>query len=340
MVEAHQIATPDGRHAVPNLIDGVELNRVGGLAAFHILSVDEIGKRTTQRVTAENFLFYPRLKRLNGVRGEPCFAQIFSLLDQIDGYVDAVVIAARMAAIFGLIIKEGAPAKTLNGLGTLTNSQGQQQRGVTLENGMMKYIGRDDDVVQVQAGQPMQQTPDFIAAMLRLIGLPLDLPLEMVMLDFSRVNFSSARASFLQFYRAMRPKQNYFRDKILSPVYEWWIEYEVRHGHFTTKPPERFTHHTFMPRGWQWVDPVKEGVASLLEISMGTNTRKNIAASLGRDFDEIIATLATETAAIRSAEIPLGLSVFTRDPAKDKADAEADATPQEPTGDDFTDTED
>jgi hypothetical protein len=33
---------------------------------------------------------------------------------------------------------------------------------------MVKYIGTDEEVAQVQAHQPMQQTPDFIRAMLRL----------------------------------------------------------------------------------------------------------------------------------------------------------------------------
>ena len=314
LVTGDQIFTPDGTAESPTMAGGVEMDRVGKPIRYHLLESPEFGKREFKAVPADYFIFYPRFKRFDAVRGEPCFSTAFTLLDQIDGYIDAVIVAARMAAIFGLIFKESGGPKQLSSLGFAANSKGDQQRAITLENGIARFIGKDDDVVQVQAQQPMSQTPDFVAAMLRLIGLPLDMPLELVLLDFSRVNYSSARASFLQFYQAMRPKQDYFRKKVLSRVYRWWVSRAAKAGEFVNPVPDFYWPHNFMPRGWQWVDPLKEAQAGLLEVGMGINTPRRLAARLGRDYNEITAELAADLAAHRAMGLPLALSTLTRDP--------------------------
>ncbi|HVV71807.1 MAG TPA: phage portal protein, partial [Verrucomicrobiae bacterium] len=139
---------------LPNRVDGVEVDDAASPVAFNILDQDEFGKRKWSRILADDFVFLAHPTEELMVRGETCYSTIFELLHQLDGYVDAVIIAARMAAIFGLIFKEDTASKQYSGLPTLANSQGQQQKAVTLENGMAKYIGSSSDIVQVQAQQP------------------------------------------------------------------------------------------------------------------------------------------------------------------------------------------
>jgi lambda family phage portal protein len=310
---ANQIRTPDGLPESPTMNSGVELDKAGRPIRFHLLESPEFGVRKFRPVPAQYFVYYPRFKTFDGVRGEPCFAQSFDLLDHIDGYVDGVAVAARMATIFGLLVKSGNSALAQASLKALNTANGELQHAVTLENGMLRYIGQKDDVVQVQASQPMQQTPDFIAAMLRLLGLPMDMPLELTLLDFSRVNYSSARASFLQFYQAMRPKQDYFRTMVLGRIYRWWISRAVYAGEFTTAIPENYWAHNFMARGWQWTDPLKDAQAGLLEVNMGINTSRRIAARLGRDYDELSLEQAADMAARRLMGFGEVFSTLTRD---------------------------
>jgi hypothetical protein len=87
----------------------------------------------------------------------------------------------------------GRPS-VLNQLGTTENSAGVQQKAITLDKGgMLKVLGTAESVFQVQAQQPMTQTPDFIRAMLRLTCLAFDMPLEIGNKDLSQVNFSGGR---------------------------------------------------------------------------------------------------------------------------------------------------
>jgi capsid protein len=225
-IQSDQIFQPDGTAQTPTFVDGVEMDANGRPIQFHVLDCPQGGIRKFTPVPAENFIFFPRFNRYgnNVVRGESAFNTSYTLFDQLDGYVDGVVVAARMATVFGLLIKEETASQQAGGLSSLGPQGPQtadQRLAVRLENGMVKYMGTKGQVAQVQASQPMQQTPDFIAAILRLIGLPVDMPLELVLLDFSRVNYSSARAAFLQFYQAMIPKQQYFRTKVMSRIYRW-----------------------------------------------------------------------------------------------------------------------
>jgi hypothetical protein len=122
----------------------------------------------------------------------------------LDRYVDGVSLAAWMATVMGIIFKQNNAGRQLAALPTLANSQGVQQKAITFERGMVKYIGTDEDVAQVQASQPMQQTPEFIRTMYRMLGQPFDMPLEIIAKDMSTCNFASARIGLLPFYRTCR----------------------------------------------------------------------------------------------------------------------------------------
>lgn len=308
------IQQPDGKAESRNIVRGVELDPASRPVAFHILDYDEFGKRKFSRIQARNFVYITNDIEDLAVRGETCYSTIFPLLDQLDNYVDAVVIAARMAAVFGLLFK-GAEAQKQHGLlPTVTNSQGNQQRAITLENGMVRYLAPEGEVAQVTPQQPMNQTPDFIRAMLRLIGMAFDMPLEMIAKDMSTVNFSSARIGLLGYYRACRVKQRRFIDRCMTRIYQWWVSREVKLGRFKSPIPANYWAHEFVVRGWDYTDPVSEVQSDLLQVTMGIKTPQMIAAERGRDFEDMqIELKAAEAWRIANELPPLPLSPMTRD---------------------------
>ena len=179
-IPANKISTPYGRYGDPTIIDGVEVNATLTPVAFHILDMDEYGNRNWTRVPANNFVFFcPEQDDDLAVRGQTCYATVFESLDQTSGFIDGVDTAARMATVFGLIFKSAQSASQVNGLPTMRNGEGHLQKGVTLENGMVRYIGENDDVVQVNPTQPMANANEWIRTKLRLIGMPFDMPLEL-----------------------------------------------------------------------------------------------------------------------------------------------------------------
>lgn len=314
LIDEDLICTPDGMSANPLIIDGVETTPGGRPVAYHVLTIDTRGQRLWTRVPASNMVYLPRLKRgATQLRGESAFATNFDLLDQLVGYVDAVVMAARMAAIFGLVIKSASPNKAVQGLAPVTGAGGEERRGMTLENGMVRYIGRQDDVVQVQASQPMTQTPEFVIALLRLIGASWDMPLELVQLNFSQTNLSSARIAMQQFYRSCEPKQDNYILTVKEPEFAKWLQIEMAMQRIKTPPPEDFAKHKFHPDAWERVDPITDMQAGLLGMSIGVDSRHRIAGMLGRPLAEIIKELGIERKALNAEGIPEVFSTYTRD---------------------------
>lgn len=314
----------------PTIISGIEVDAATRPIAFHVLEQDELGKRNFARVPAERFIFLaPEIDDPLGLRGDPCYTTIFSHLDQVDGYIDALVIAARMGCIFGLIFKEDNAATQFSQLSTLENSQGRQQRAMTLENGSLKYIGRQDDVVQVQAQQPMQQAPDFIRAMCRLLGLPFDMPLELVCKDMSQVNFSSARIGLLGYYRACRARQKAFTRRCMSRIFRWWLQREIDLQRIVSPIPADPFSHRFMAEGWDYTDPVTEAQADQMQIDMGTKSPQMVASEHGRDLEEVMLELAAAKAMRRANKIQEIAGNYTRD----RIEVTTTPKPAAPTGD-------
>lgn len=314
------IQTPEGKQPPPgSILDGVEIDAFGKPIAFHVLNQTEYGVRSWSRVASADAVYICHGTEAYDVRGTPCYATVFDMLNNLEQYVDGVALAAWMSTMFGLIIKEETAAKQVMGMGTTTNTQGQQQKVVTFENGSVKFMGEKGQVLQVDAKQPMQQTPDFIRMMLRLIGVPFDMPLELVLKDVSQSNLSSLRGGIQAFQRACKSKQTvYAGPNQWGKIYRWWVSREVKLGNFKSKVPANYWPHEWMFHGWQFTDPVKDAQAAQLEIDMGINSEENVCDMLGRDYSQLQAQRKEAMDLREKLGLPEVRGTMTRDAIPEK----------------------
>jgi lambda family phage portal protein len=329
-IEADQIADPIGQTANPRFIDGVETDVAGRPVRYHIVDESDAayGKGVPDRrsivkrieIPAADMLFLSRRKRLNQTRGEPVFAQSAWLFDQIDGNVEAVTIAARIAACFGLVIERAAG---YSGLATTTGANGEAYRDWSIEPGMVKELQLGDKLSQINPAQPTQNFSEFIALMARLVGIPLGLPYEIVMLDFSKANFSSMRGALIQAYKAFRAHQVRLVGGWCRPIWVRNVERWVREGKLS--PRADAAKHAWTLPGWQWVDPKAEVDSALTAIDAGIKTLHDVITEQGRDYDEVIETRAREIKDFERLKIPIVMSASTRDPMDPEAEAKAKA---------------
>jgi lambda family phage portal protein len=342
-VPGDQIDTMNGGYDLGNrVLDGIQFNAVGRPIAFYLLDYGDFGERKETVVSANDFVFLSRLKSLTQVRGEPVYSQVFKLFDQVDGYIEAVVVAARVAACQALYIRSGDAAKQAGLLQTVPNSVNDFQPIKVVEPGSVIYGKPGDEITQITPMQPTQSFPDFVTQLMRFAGLTLGLPLELVMLDFSRTNYSSARASLLQAYRAFKTIQQQFSEIFLARVYRWRISKWVKDG--TLKVPDSiagdieagvspsFWRHNWISPGWAWVDPTKEIQAAMMEVDAGLNTLTNIAAQHGLEWNEIVTKRAQELRQMETLNVPTIRSSQTRDPLMPPATAVNAADDEDKTG--------
>jgi capsid protein len=293
IVPSENIVTPDGMYTDRAVYDGVRFDSTGAPTTFYVMYTEErAAQRKFEPVPARDFVFFPHLASPDAARGETCYQTIFDLLAHLDRYVDGVSLAAWMATVMGIIFKQNNAAKQQSLLGSLTNSQGQSQKAITFENGMVKYIGTDEDVAQVQASQPMQQTPEFIRTMFRMLGQPFDMPLEVIAKDMSTCNFASARIGLLPFYRTCRVKASRFGES-WSRTIRWWLSRERLRPDgdpkkWKTAFPADYWNHDLLPNAFEYTDPVSDAQSDHLQLDMRTKSPQMVIAERGRNAAKIL----------------------------------------------------
>lgn len=307
--EPRILATPPGMVSQTNVVGGVEFVQSDGRpVAFHFQS----GKPNEfVRINARDIVYSRRTTEAGLTRGLAAFSTTARALDQIDGLIEAVICAAEMAAMLALLIKSNNPAGELGALRGTTQTASGTQKNFKLEPAMVKFLQAGEDVTQVTPNQPSQNLNEFLTTMFRRIGLEFGLPLELVTLDFSRTNYSSARASLLQAYRTFRAIQKAMI-AAFKRVYRWRISKFINEDGLPARPDAWKCR--AIPPGWAWVDPTKEAQSNLIGLDGGWTTLADICASQGRDFTDVLRQRQRELQALDKAGVPTSRSNMTRDP--------------------------
>jgi capsid protein len=133
---------------------------------------------------------------------------------------------------------------------------------------------------------------------LRAISAALGLPYELVAKDFSKTNYSSARAALLEARRYFKVRQEWLAQKLCQPVWEMLLEEaylrgELKANNFYDKRLDWVRARWIAP-GWSWVDPLKEVKASKEAITGNISSLADEAAGQGKDWEEILEQRARE----------------------------------------------
>lgn len=295
VLEGDKVCTPSNatKYKGSTVIDGVTVNAIGRPQGYWLEVIAADSNSTASKidytyVDARDFVFLPRLTSPSQVRGVTAFAQGFTLFDQITGYVEASVVAARIAACQALMIKRNNSSQLLSNLQSRTSpAAGQITKLTSIEPGMVHYLGPDEEVQTVNPSHPTQSFEGFVTALGRLLGLNFGLTIEQVFLDFSRANYSSSRAARLQAQQTALQQQDWFASVFVSRVYQWWLSREIKRGTLPNAPAENAWAHEWIPQGRPWVDPTKEIDAAIKAVALGVDARAYIASERGFVFRDL-----------------------------------------------------
>lgn len=347
-VESDYIQSPNnsgdlynGALVEPDIVDGFKVTRGGRYQEAYIASIGAKGQTEWPAVPFRNFLFHANYDRANrtAVRGVPKLAIIRPLLEHIDGTLEAVTIAHRMAASFGLLRKMTTPAQANAALPALstTPSTGDINKAFAIRPGMVESLGLNEDAIQVRAEHPVASFESFMATLVRFAGIPLGLPLELALLDFSKTNYSSARASLEQAYRSFRVEQKRFVDAWLSKWYRWRIAKAVNMGDFGSRGiPDNFLEHKWFAQPWPYLNPVEDAQGVMAAVDAGMTTLTQELARRGQTLKEWVKEKSKEMKLAAENGVPLLHSNLSRDGAGDAAEEQPDEpeTPEQPDDED------
>jgi lambda family phage portal protein len=284
-------------------IDGISVNENLRPITYWIKDVDTLGSYKARPVDAQDFIFLANRNRLRQLRGEPLFAQSFQLFDQVDRYITAVVTAAEVAACFSIAVIKDSPTDATQHLDAITNRAGKKQRALNVEPGGISYLRPGESISTINPSQPSQNFSESLKTLLRLLGQPAGLPLELVLIDFETGSYSASRAALMTAYQSFNNKRKKFADKYLSRVYRWKISQFVKLGLLEAR--DDAWNHRWVGAPYPYLDPLKEAMAIQARVDVGVTTLAQEIAAVGGDVRVWAQKRAEELSLMRGNRIPV-----------------------------------
>ena len=294
------------KYADADIRDGVEIGPLGEAVAYWIEKPRKMGVGGDiehTRLSARDK--YGRPNVLHGFeptrpgqsRGVSWFAPVLDLFKQLDEYVEAELIGARVAACFSVFVKKSNPYSEGHALYSDTNDDGDFLEN--LRPGLVSYLGKDEDISIANPQRPGVTFDPFVNLMLRIVSVGLDIPYELLINKWDGANYSVARTVLLEARRKWRVHQQWLARTMCVPVWQLMMEEAWLRGEFPMIKDFYAKKHLWtgcrtIPEGWQWVDPEKEVNAAEKAISIGLSSLAHEAGSQGRDWKETIEQLGRE----------------------------------------------
>jgi lambda family phage portal protein len=212
-----------------------------------------------------------------------------------------------------------------------------KERPAMLNGVRVPTLAPGEEIKQVAAAHPHSGFGEFAHEMLRSIAAALGVSAEQITQDWSKTNYSSARAALLESWKTLNRRSTEFKIGTATPMFATWLQEVMERGDLRSVlpsgAPEFIEASTAYARcGWLgvargWVDPVKERQGAALGMDIGLSTLRDEAAEQGRDWEEVIAQRAIEIRTFKEHGIPLPDWTGGKD-ASDASDPPKEPQPQ------------
>ena len=284
---------------------GIEVDVVGRPVAYHFKTdaPGEAGKHT--RVPAEQVIHVFRPKFPGQSRGFSWLAPVMLPLRMLAGYEEAELVAARTAA-----------AKMAWLTWTDPEAAPEEDSGaVDLEAspGSVSQLPYGLEFQEWSPEHPTSAFPEFVKAQLRRVAAGLGVSYNALANDLEGVNYSSIRSGLLIERDSWRDLQRFWIATVLDRVYRAWLDAARLSPDLAldSREPSKFYAVRWIPRGWAWVDPLKDGQAAVLAINNGLSSRTEQLAERGLDFEEVLENLEQEQELAKQYRVTISGSTGT-----------------------------
>jgi lambda family phage portal protein len=258
-------------------------------------------------------------ERIGQTHGKPAMSPVLSAFRMLDHYeraeLQGAVIQSRIAAIFESNLPEAVLVDLFGG------------------NAHKMMSLRDEWQAKLQAGSIIQAFPGdklnvfnptrpgggftaFCDHISQRCGLPVGLPRELTLKDFSKTNYSSARAAIMEAWRSFLSRRRWAVMYFTQPCYMLVMEEAVNKR--LIKAPTFYdmpfawcsSRWTFAGRGW--IDQVKEAQAAELRVNANMSTLDDECADQGKDWRETARQRAKELKYLKLLETQYGVTLISQ----------------------------
>ncbi|MEO1187547.1 MAG: phage portal protein [Pseudomonadota bacterium] len=324
VVDPDRISNPDNRPDTPELRAGVETDG-RRVVAYHIRNAHPndwtfgsvADAMTWTRVPRQAdygrpiVLHLRRKDRADEVRGwGPLMATLKKFKD-LSRYTDAEIQSAVVRAVMAMVIysdrstqgiEEALSVQDIKNFADASDAF-YGPGGPKLTDGTrIQKLFPTEKVEMLTANSEGGDYEAFTSVFSRQLASALGMTYEQFTMDWSKTNYSSARAGLIEVWRSVESFVDLFTSKVGRPVLLAVIDDAVESGHIVV--PDHVPDIYENPRAWLdgiwlgsgrgWVDPVKEPMGAGLEMEIGASTLQDVTARQGRDWRQVSQQRARE----------------------------------------------
>ncbi|MCS0501387.1 phage portal protein [Ancylobacter mangrovi] len=340
IVDADRLSNPDGRPDDDRMRGGVELDADGAPIAYHIRRghpgdvSSSLDSMTWDRIPRFDdvdghdrwkVLHVYERRRPGQHRGISRLVAAVVKMRLLSRYSEAEVKAALLnGTIIGAVYTELGQEFAREALGDRsgplegfdwetfnTTRAGFYKAGAGMEDSRFLTLFPSDKLDLNTTPRNTAGFPAFQTAFLQGFAASLGLSYEQISMDWSRTNYSSARAALNEVWRTVQRLRALLIWGVAQPFYTAWLEDALDSG--ALEPPAgapdfydvpgAYAQAEWIGPGRGYVDPVKEAQAAALRIKARISTLEREAAEQGADWQMIVAQLAREQAALTAAGV-------------------------------------
>ncbi len=278
---------------------GVEVDGYGRPVAYHVWNKPEsffgstYKPRVRERLEASQIIHIYDQERVNQTRGVLWFAPVMWSLKMLEGYSEAELVAARVSASkMGMFTRKAGETE----VGTLEPEPGSTAITMEANPGTFDFVPDGYELSTWNPDHPSTAFADFMKTKYREVATGLGASYNALANDLEGVNYSSMRSGLLIERERWRTVQHWWIRSFLRRVYGEWLNMALLSGALVldSRDAKKFQAARWTPRGWPWVDPLKDAQAGVIGIQTGLTSRRKLLAEQGLDLEEILQDLSEE----------------------------------------------
>lgn len=332
MVDTDRLSNPDGMFDTQYLRRGVERNMFGAPMAYHIRSAHQydwmyMGSQSYswKRVRATKpwgrvqVIHCFEQSRPDQSRGVAEMTAVLKEMKMTSKFQDVVLQNAIVNATYAASIESDLPREAAfeaigaNNSSSVEWAEKYLEAVATYASGAKNLHIDGVKIPHLFPGTKLQLRPAgstggvgdaFEESLLRHIAAALGLSYEQFSRDYSKSNYSSARASMNETWKYMQSRKKVVADYIASHIYALWLEEEWNKGELPlprNAPSfyEGLNKEAYCACSWigasrGQIDELKETEAAVMRMDKNLSTLEYEAAKLGMDWRDLLKQRARE----------------------------------------------
>jgi len=230
-------------------------------------------------------------ERPSQVRGVPACQASFPMLHRINDICDSEAIAWQLLSRLAIsVTREQGPelayTESKDDPNVPADAEGQvSDRLVELAYAIIYHASPGEKIEGIERNIPGMNFSESLRMFLRLLGLPVGLPLELILLDWTKSNYSQTRGVMIQAYDNFIGWQKKIEDFYYRPLFEWKFEQWKKDN--LIAGGARFNVN-WIKKEFPWIDQLKEATAYATQTERGFTTLTRVCKSLNADRSEIL----------------------------------------------------